>query len=820
MRAIAPRLPCPCTLAALVALALAGCPKARVGGSTSITIATSGSSSGGTDTDGLDGGRISVQPASLDFGNVQVGTSSTLSLTLANLGSGTSDPISFSPVSGPQASDFGWTGTPTALGPNQSFTLQVTFEPTVQGQSSAVIPYQFCAGCRSASLPLTGVGVDGQLAYSPTSVTFSNVPVGSTVSSGITLTNVGSAAVQIGSSGAPVLILDTPSTVYTLTGLAAGPVTLQPLESTTFEVSYTPATADPPDQVDAVWVPLDASGKPVAGISPRVAPDPISATVAPCTLTIKPPPVYFGCVSPGSVQIDTVTLTDTGDVACPVSAILLDAGVGTGFALGATQATAFTVEPGSSQQITVIFSPHASTSPLADSAQLTFQTGDANAPSASFPLSGTTQVPYCGFPGGWPKWHQDNFNSGQSPANTAALQGAVAWKFKLGVPGGGRTYINSPVISVASGIGPPYVIYQMDMQGGLHGLANTGVQVVNATLSGLLGDPQPATPAVLFDGSLVIATGTAGNPANLYYLTGTGVVISSEAFGGAGFDSCPALAQDGKLFLADGHGESTACGGADGGDPYAALAFVPFPNNLAQVAGLALPFPTVARSFGVALAEDDTSYWGNDGTFFAVSPPSPDAGFTPVAAWPACGVTLTPPGVNAVSNLAFDISTTGNLYAYSAWETASPDGGYTVQGNIAALDPATGAQLWIFDIPAATLPAGWTPLQSDVGNASPAVSAADGTVYVGGGLGLYALTGATGAQQWLFPSANVSSSPAIGGDGTIFFGCDDGNFYAVTPAGQQRFIIPAGGPISSSPAIAPDGTVYFVSDDGNLYAIQ
>jgi outer membrane protein assembly factor BamB len=174
--------------------------------------------------------------------------------------------------------------------------------------------------------------------------------------------------------------------------------------------------------------------------------------------------------------------------------------------------------------------------------------------------------------------------------------------------------------------------------------------------------------------------------------------------------------------------------------------------------------------------------------------------------------------VNAVSNLALDPNN-GNLYAYSAWETQGPDGGYTVQGNIAALTPATGAELWIFDIPAATLPAGWTALQSDVGNASPAV-AYSGTVYVGGGNGLYALDSTTGKQQWLFNSANVSSSPAIGGDGTIFFGCDDGNFYAVTPAGQQRFVVPTGGPISSSPAIAPDGTVYFVSDDGNLYAID
>jgi outer membrane protein assembly factor BamB len=316
---------------------------------------------------------------------------------------------------------------------------------------------------------------------------------------------------------------------------------------------------------------------------------------------------------------------------------------------------------------------------------------------------------------------------------------------------------------------------------------------------------------------MAVAIGSAGSAPSLYDLSAAGAVTFSEAFGQAGFASSPGMDDYGTLYLADAHGGSAACGGIDGGDPYTALAFSSDGGSLAQVAGLALPFSKVSGTFGVAVDANETSYWGNNGQFFAVS--SPASGFKQVAAWPACGVSLTSPSVNAVSNLALDFDNTGNLYAYSAWETSAPDGGYSVQGNIAALNPATGAQLWIFDIPAATLPVGWTPLQSDVGNASPAV-AIDGTVYVGGGLGLYALDGATGAQQWLFPSVNVSSSPAIGGDGTIFFGCDDGSFYAVTPTGQLRFMVPTGGPISSSPAIDGDGTVYFVSDDGNLYAID
>jgi outer membrane protein assembly factor BamB len=401
----------------------------------------------------------------------------------------------------------------------------------------------------------------------------------------------------------------------------------------------------------------------------------------------------------------------------------------------------------------------------------------------------------------------------------------VSWTYSIGQPGAGKTYINSPVLSTDTIAPGGYAVLQLDMTGNLYAIGGGPVAQGGGTvlwtqqLRSPAADPQPSTPVVLADGSIIVATGSAGSPPNLYDLSSTGSVTFSQPFGTAGFDSCPGLGEDGTLFLGDAHGESPACGGIDGGDPYSAVAFGVDAGggSLTQLAGLALPFTAVSGQLGVVVAADDTSYWGNNGTFFAVSPPG--AGFTPVAAWPACGVTLTSPSVNAVSNLALDVVNNINLYAYSAWETAGPDGGYMVQGNVAALDPATGAENWIFDIPAANLPAGWTPLQSDVGNASPAIGLS-GTVYVGGGNGLYALDGATGAQQWLFPSANVSSSPAIGADGTIFFGCDDGNFYAVTATGTLRFVVPTGGPISSSPAIAPDGTVVFVSDDGNVYAIR
>ena len=73
----------------------------------------------------------------------------------------------------------------------------------------------------------------------------------------------------------------------------------------------------------------------------------------------------------------------------------------------------------------------------------------------------------------------------------------------------------------------------------------------------------------------------------------------------------------------------------------------------------------------------------------------------------------------------------------------------------------------------------------------------------------------------------IISSPAIGDNGIIVFGCQDGYLYALENVGNQpvlRWKVQTAGPISSSPAIGADHKVYISSDDpsgsqGYLYAI-
>ncbi len=67
-----------------------------------------------------------------------------------------------------------------------------------------------------------------------------------------------------------------------------------------------------------------------------------------------------------------------------------------------------------------------------------------------------------------------------------------------------------------------------------------------------------------------------------------------------------------------------------------------------------------------------------------------------------------------------------------------------------------------------------------------------------------------GQLKWAFKTERgISSSPAIGADGTIYFGSGDYNFYAVTSDGRLKWKIKTNAEITTSPAIGRDGMIYF-----------
>jgi outer membrane protein assembly factor BamB len=111
-------------------------------------------------------------------------------------------------------------------------------------------------------------------------------------------------------------------------------------------------------------------------------------------------------------------------------------------------------------------------------------------------------------------------------------------------------------------------------------------------------------------------------------------------------------------------------------------------------------------------------------------------------------------------------------------------------------------------------------METAASDSSPAVGA-DGSIYFGTFDGkLWALK-ADGSRKWVFRAQReIKSSPAIGIDGTVYFGSRDRRFYAVTADGKKRWDLLTGGWVDSSPALARDGTIYFGSWDKSFYALN
>jgi outer membrane protein assembly factor BamB len=120
-------------------------------------------------------------------------------------------------------------------------------------------------------------------------------------------------------------------------------------------------------------------------------------------------------------------------------------------------------------------------------------------------------------------------------------------------------------------------------------------------------------------------------------------------------------------------------------------------------------------------------------------------------------------------------------------------------------------------------------------DASPAIGT-DGTIYFGtdpyGAQGIVPQPADTnmfavrpnGTLKWkLAIPAGIESSPAIGHDGTIYVGCYDSSMYAVADSGGYGVVkwrLVTDGPVDASPTVDGDGTIYIGSRDSTLYAVN
>jgi hypothetical protein len=308
-------------------------------------------------------GFLSPNPASLGFGNVQVGTSSTLTETLTNTGGATAT-ISQATVSGTGFSISGLT-LPVTVAVNQSVTFHATFTPTSAGAASGALSIVSNASNSPLSIPLSGTGLAaGALSANPSSANFGNVTVGKTQTVPVAVTNTGGVAVTVSSAVAT-------GSGFSFTGPSL-PITINAGQSTTFNAVFTPSVAGAAS--GTLTVNSNASNAPLSV--------PLSGTgVAQGQLGSNPSSFSFGNIQVGTSKSLAGTLTNSGGSSLTISAATAS---GAGFSLSGLTLP-LTLNAGQSTSFTVLFSP---TSSGAATGNVSITSNGAN-PNLSIPLSGT-----------------------------------------------------------------------------------------------------------------------------------------------------------------------------------------------------------------------------------------------------------------------------------------------------------------------------------------------------------------------------------------------------------------------------------------------
>jgi hypothetical protein len=174
---------------------------------------------------------LTFSSSSLNFGLLQIGLSSpSQTVTVNNV---SSHSVSFASIA--SSGDYAQSNNcPANLTAGQNCTITVTFTPTAAGtRSGAVTLKDNSPGSPTQTISLTGTGETLALGFTPGSLNFGSIAVGSSASLSATLTNDGTSSVNLtGFSISPA------DGTYTQSNNC--PATLAVQQACTFQITFTP----------------------------------------------------------------------------------------------------------------------------------------------------------------------------------------------------------------------------------------------------------------------------------------------------------------------------------------------------------------------------------------------------------------------------------------------------------------------------------------------------------------------------------------------------------------------------------------------------
>ena len=179
-------------------------------------------------------GSLTFKPASLNFGPLRIGSSSTLPVGITN---SSRIPVLVRSLSASKAYTVSGTcSTNQSLLPGASCTSLVTFSPSITGPANGLLSVDNSASVNPLVVPLAGAGIPVVLVATPAVLTFGNVAVGASANRTFTLRNIGAS-----SAGS---ITATASGVFAVVAPCFTAI-LAPGASCVIEVSFNPATPGP-----------------------------------------------------------------------------------------------------------------------------------------------------------------------------------------------------------------------------------------------------------------------------------------------------------------------------------------------------------------------------------------------------------------------------------------------------------------------------------------------------------------------------------------------------------------------------------------------
>ncbi len=248
-------------------------------------------------------GTVGFGNASLDFGQVIVGNSKTMSDTITNSSSST---ITVNSIQG-VGSGFQISGVkfPLLLVAGETVSFSVQFTPTAAGNPSVTVNFQDPNSQTLANLAATGKAVTiGQLSPNPAQISFGNIKVGSNQTSSVVLSNSGGIDLDVtqatlSGAGFSMSNLSLPLTLHA-GGTTSVTITFAPTGSGAFSGSVTFATTSN-SQPSTVVLKFQGDG------------------VSQGTLAANPASLAFGSVQVGHNGTLAETLTNTGGSAVTIS---------------------------------------------------------------------------------------------------------------------------------------------------------------------------------------------------------------------------------------------------------------------------------------------------------------------------------------------------------------------------------------------------------------------------------------------------------------------------------------------------------------------